>query len=45
MAALDGKENLWHLTVDSMEDDLRDVVDWEIEALVQEIENFSPFGK
>ncbi|PAV23166.1 hypothetical protein PNOK_0023400 [Pyrrhoderma noxium] len=43
-SALDGKENLWHLTVDSMEDDLRGVVDWEIEVLVQEMENFSPFG-
>ncbi|PAV18133.1 hypothetical protein PNOK_0661900 [Pyrrhoderma noxium] len=34
----DGVENSWHLT---MEDDLDD---WEFEALVWEIMNFSPFG-
>ena len=42
VATPDGVENSWHLTMDIMGDDLDD---WEFEALVWEIMNFSPFGE
>ena len=45
VVTLDGVENIWFSMIEVMKDDFRDVVDWEIEALVREIENFSLFGE
>ena len=42
---LDGVENIWFSMIEVMVEDLYVDIDLESEALVREIESFSPFGE
>lgn len=45
VVTLDGEENIRFSEIEVMVDDLYEDIDLESEALVREIENFSPFGE
>ena len=45
VVTLDGVENIWFSMIEVMVEDLYVDIDLESEALVREIESFSPFGE
>ena len=45
VVTLDGVENIWFSMIEVMVEDLYEDIDLESEALVREIESFSPFGE